>query len=143
MSRTLRVETAPPYDVRIGAGVLAELPACLAAYAAECAGKQRRFWEYHDLLFENGERLGRDALVTYAQRIGLDTSAFERCLEDPATRARVTADVEAATRAGVNSTPTLFINGRLVEGALERAYYDYAVIIERHLPQGGSRNGAS
>jgi len=134
-----------PLDTSCNANVQRPMHAnaCLAAYAAECAGKQGHFWEYHDILFENGERLGRDALVTYAQRIGLDTSAFERCLEDPATRARVAADVEAATRAGVNSTPTLFINGRLVEGALERAYYDYAVIIERHLPQGGSRNGAS
>jgi len=117
--------------------------ACLAAYAAECAGKQGRFWEYHDLLFENGERLGRDALITYAQRVGLDGRAFEQCLQDPAIHARVAADIDAATRAGVNSTPTLFINGRLVEGALERAYYDYAVIIERHTPQGGSHDGAS
>ena len=117
--------------------------ACVAAYAAECAGMQGRFWEYHDLLFENGQRLGREALVTYAERIGLDTHAFEQCLDDPATHARVAADVEAAGRAGVNSTPTLFINGRLVEGALERAYYDYAVTIERHAPQGGSRDGAS
>ena len=134
-----------PLDTSCNANVQRQMHAnaCLAAYAAECAGKQGRFWEYHDLLFENGERLGRDALITYAQRIGLDAGAFERCLEDPATQARVTADIEAATRAGVNSTPTLFINGRLVEGALERAYYDYAVIIERHTPQGGSRNGAS
>jgi protein-disulfide isomerase len=116
--------------------------ACLAAYAAECAGKQGRFWEYHDLLFENGQRLGREALVTYAQRVGVDVAAFTQCLDDPATHARVTADVEAAKQAGVNSTPTLFINGRLVEGALDRAYYDYAVIIERHAPQGGSHDGA-
>jgi protein-disulfide isomerase len=117
--------------------------ACLAAYAAECAGRQGRFWEYHDVLFENGRQLGRDALVGYAERLGLDVRAFDQCLDDPATRARVAADVEAASRAGVNSTPTLFINGRLVEGALERAYYDYAVIIERHMPQGGSRGGES
>ena len=122
--------------------------ACLAAYAAECAGNQGRFWEYHDLLFENGQQLGREprvreALVTYAQSVGVDVRAFTQCLDDPATHARVAADVEAAKQAGVNSTPTLFINGRLVEGALERAYYDYAVIIERHVPQGGSRDGAS
>jgi protein-disulfide isomerase len=115
--------------------------ACAAAYAAECAGKQGRFWEYHDILFENGQRLGREALVTYAERVGLDVPAFTRCLDDPATHARVAADVAAAKQAGVNSTPTLFINGRLVEGALERAHYDYAVIIERHAPQGGSGDG--
>jgi protein-disulfide isomerase/uncharacterized membrane protein len=121
--------------------------ACLAAYAAECAGNQGRFWEYHDLLFENGrelERDGREALLSYAQRVGLDVAAFTNCLDDPTTHARIALDVEAAKQAGVNSTPTLFINGRLIEGALpDRAYYDYAVIIERHAPQGGSRDGAS
>jgi protein-disulfide isomerase/uncharacterized membrane protein len=134
-----------PLDTTCNANVQRQMHAnaCVAAYAAECAGKQGRFWEYHDLLFENGERLERDALITYAQRLGLEAGAFERCLDDPATHARVAADIEAARRAGVNSTPTLFINGRLVEGALERAYYDYAVIIERHAPQGGSRDGAS
>jgi protein-disulfide isomerase/uncharacterized membrane protein len=134
-----------PLDTSCNANVKRQMHsnACLAAYAAECAGKQGRFWEYHDLLFENGERLGRDALVTYAQRVGLDAPAFEQCLDDPATHARVAADVEAASRVGVNSTPTLFINGRLVEGALDRAYYDYAVIIERHEPQRGGRGGAS
>jgi protein-disulfide isomerase len=106
--------------------------ACLAAYAAECAARDGRFWEYHDALFRNRERLGRPALVTYAEQLGLDAVAFERCLDDPATRARVAEDVAAAARVGVSSTPTLFVNGRLVEGALERAYYDYALVIERH-----------
>src|SRR5262249_23364924 len=73
--------------------------ACLAAYAAECAGKQGRFWEYHDLLFENGQQLSRDALVTFAERVGIDTHSFEQCLDDPATHARVAADVEAAGQA--------------------------------------------
>jgi predicted DsbA family dithiol-disulfide isomerase/uncharacterized membrane protein len=133
-----------PLDMRCNGNLQRQMHsnACLAAYAAECAGKQGRFWEYHDLLFENGQRLGREALVTYAERLGIDVTSFTGCLDDPATHARVAADVEAAVRAGVNSTPTRFINGRLVEGALDRAYYDYAVIIERHAPQGGSRDGA-
>lgn len=115
--------------------------ACLAAYAAECAAREGRFWEYHDVLFANRGRLGRPALITYAERLGLDAEAFERCLDDPATRTRVAADVADAARVGVTSTPTLFVNGRLVEGALERAYYDYAVIIERHAHEASRRHG--
>ncbi len=106
--------------------------ACLAACAAECAGRQGRFWEYHDALFENHEHLERDSLFRYAREMALDVPAFRACLDHPDTRARVDQDVEAATRAGVTSTPTLFINGRTVEGALERIHYDYALIIERH-----------
>jgi len=106
--------------------------ACLAACAAECAGSQGRFWEYHDLLFENNEHLERESLFRYARDVQLDIPTFRACLDDPATRARVGEDVAAGSRVGVNSTPTLFFNGRVIEGALDRAYYDYAFIIERH-----------
>ncbi|HJQ82976.1 MAG TPA: DsbA family protein, partial [Candidatus Binatia bacterium] len=106
--------------------------ACRAACAAECAGRQGRFWEFHDVLFENNEHLERDDLFRYAREMGLDLAAFRACLDDPSTRARVGDDVAAATRAGVTSTPTIFFNGRTIEGALDRAYYDYALIIERH-----------
>ena len=61
----------------------------------------------------------------------LGITAFRTCLDDPATRARIGVDVEAGARAGVASTPTLFINGRAIEGALDRPYYDYALIIEQ------------
>ena len=106
--------------------------ACLAACAAECAGRQGHFWEYHDVLFENNEHLERDSLFRYARDMNLDLTAFRVCIDDPATRARVGEDVEAGVRAGVNSTPTIFFNGRAIEGALDRPYYDYALIIERH-----------
>ena len=105
--------------------------ACLAAIAAECAAQQDRFWEYHDLLFENNDHLERDSLFGYARDLHLDITAFRTCLDDPATRARIGVDVEAGARAGVASTPTLFINGRAIEGALDRPYYDYALIIEQ------------
>ena len=106
--------------------------ACLAAIAAECAAQQDRFWEYHDLLFENNEHLERESLFGYARDLHLDIPTFRTCLDEPATRTRIGADVEAGARMGVASTPTLFINGRAVEGALERPYYDYALIIEQH-----------
>jgi protein-disulfide isomerase len=99
----------------------------------------RRFWEYHDVLFENNEHLERESLLRYAQDLDLDLAAFRACLDDPATMARIGEDIAAASRVGVTSTPTIFFNGRTIEGALDRNYYDYAFIIERH----GQRPGGA
>jgi protein-disulfide isomerase len=117
--------------------------ACLAACASECAAKQDRFWQYHDALFENQQHLDRGSLFRYARDVGLDLDAFRSCLDAPETRARVTADVAAGSAAGVKSTPTLFINGRTVQGALRHEHYDYALIIERHLRTPRGTAGAS
>ncbi|HXJ36502.1 MAG TPA: thioredoxin domain-containing protein [Candidatus Eisenbacteria bacterium] len=113
--------------------------ACLAAAAAECAQAQNRFWEYHDLLFENQKTLDRESLFRYAREAGLDIPTFRTCLDDPMTRDRVGTDVRAGIAAGIESTPTLFINGRRVSGALERTYYDYALILEK--AQGATASG--
>jgi protein-disulfide isomerase len=117
--------------------------ACLAACAAECAAKQDRFWSYHDVLFENQKNLDRSSLFRYARDVGLDLDAFRSCLDAPETRALVSADVEAGAAAGVASTPTLFINGRTIQGALRHEHYDYALIIERHLRTPRGTAGAS
>jgi protein-disulfide isomerase len=108
--------------------------ACLAACGAECAGQQGKFWEYHDLLFQNQAALARDGLFTIARDIGLDIARFRTCLDDPATLDLVREDVHAGSALGVKSTPTIFINGRRIEGALERHYYDYAITIETQPP---------
>jgi protein-disulfide isomerase/uncharacterized membrane protein len=104
--------------------------ACLAAIAGACAAKQSRFWEYHDRLFENQHALDRDSLFRYAREVGIDLTTFRTCLDDPAVRARIADDARAGIAAGIESTPTLFINGRRVSGALERPYYDYALVLE-------------
>ena len=134
-----------PLDATCNVHVKASLhpDACLAACAAECAGRQGRFWEYHDVLFENNEHLERESLFRYAREMALDLGAFRACLDDPATRTRIGEDVEAGTRAGVTSTPTIFFNGRTIAGALDRAYYDYALIIETHMAHGHGAEGAS
>src|SRR5262245_7081925 len=106
--------------------------ACLAAFAAECAGEQGRFWEYHDQLFQHQKALDRDSLFRYARDVGIEIPAFRTCLDAPETRARVVEDIEVGLKLGVASTPTLFFNGRIVDGALEPPYYDYALIIEKH-----------
>lgn len=113
--------------------------ACLASCAAECAGQQGKFWDYHDVLFENQEHLERESLFRYAREMQLDLATFRTCLDDPATRARVDEDVEAGIRLRIAQTPTLLINGRVVPGLKEPIHYQYAVIIEKHeTPHGAS-----
>ena len=93
--------------------------ACLAAAAAECAGEQGKFWPYHDLLFDNQQQLSRPFLLRYAERVGMDMAHFTQCLAGGEAAARVRADAEAGARLGIDSTPTLFINGRSIKGALD------------------------
>lgn len=105
--------------------------ACQAAVASECAARAGKFWEFHDLLFGGQNKLGRDDLVAKAVGLGIDREPFVACLDDPAMRARVKADTDAGAKLGVQSTPTLVINGRTIEGALERTRYEYVIAIER------------
>ena len=106
--------------------------ACQAAIAAECAARFGRFWDYHDRLFENQQRLDHDDLIATAADLGIDRAEFAACLDDPAARGRVVADAAAGAQLGVKSTPTLFINGRTVEGALDRDAYDLVLAMEHH-----------
>jgi len=89
-----------------------------AARAAVCAEEQGRFWQLHDLLFANAPKLTKPELHDYAVRAGLDAQRFETCFASESARAAVTRDVAAGTKYGVMSTPAIFINGRLVGGAI-------------------------
>ena len=91
--------------------------ACDAAYAAECARNEDKFFEMGDLMFEHQPALEREDLVEYAGELGLDTAAFERCLDDPQTHAKVAQSIATAMRLEVRATPTFFINGYRFEGA--------------------------
>jgi protein-disulfide isomerase len=88
-----------------------------AALAARCAGAQGRYWEYHDLLFVAQPDLSRDDLLTYARRLGLDTSPFTECLDSGRFQDAVLADQREGFEGGVRVTPTFVINGRKIEGA--------------------------
>jgi len=111
--------------------------ACLAAMASECAAAQGRFWEYHDLLFENQSKLDRDSLLDYADRLGLERSAFVACLDSDATKQAIAADVAAGMRLGIESTPTFFLNGRTITGAPRADALGYAIQLERAARQHG------
>jgi protein-disulfide isomerase len=82
-----------------------------AAEAAEAAGTQGKFWEMHDLLYENQRRLGDDDLRSYAAQLGLDLESFGSDLAEHVHAARVREDFMSGVRSGVNGTPTFYING--------------------------------
>lgn len=88
-----------------------------AAEAANCAGEQGQYWTYNNLLFEQSEGLGKDALVSYANQLGLDQEKFTECVDSRRHQEEVEADFEFASNFGIRSTPTFFINGRAVVGA--------------------------
>jgi protein-disulfide isomerase len=104
----------------------------LAAEAARCAGEQGRFWEYHDALYGNSPKLGAAELKTYAKNIGLNAS-FDQCLESGKYKAAVQKDLSEGAQLGLTGTPTFFINGREISGALP--VESFAAIIDEELGQ--------
>ena len=88
-----------------------------AAEVAEAAAAQGKFWEMHDALFENQDRLEDEDLVEMARQLKLDAKAIARALEDGSYTARVREDFRNGVRSGVNGTPTFFINGERYDGS--------------------------
>ena len=102
-----------------------------AAIAAEAARNQGRFWEFHDKLFANQTHLAPNDLRKYAQELGLDLGRFDKDREDQELRTSVLNDMAEAKSLGVTSTPTFFINGRLVSGAMP--FETFSTIIDEEL----------
>jgi predicted DsbA family dithiol-disulfide isomerase len=88
----------------------------LLAAGSACANEQNKFWKYHDIAFETKGKISRSVVMDIASNIGLDSSAFESCLDSDRGLRVVREDIKAAVQAGVKSTPTLFINGRGLRG---------------------------
>ena len=87
-----------------------------AAYTAEAAGKQKKFWPVHDLIFENQERLATRDLLQYAELAGADIKLLMAYMSAPFIVDKVEDDIESGARSGVNGTPTFFINGKRHDG---------------------------
>lgn len=110
--------------------------ACITAKAAECAGIQGRFWEYHDRVYtpttESKPKLDADSLRSYAEELGLDTDSFNDCLDnDRSIEAKISADIEDGAFAGVHSTPTLIINGKKMARPLTVSQWEEILRIEK------------
>jgi protein-disulfide isomerase len=89
-----------------------------AGEASLCANDQGKFWEMHDAIFADQHALGVDKLKATAARLGLNTDQFDKCLDSGKYKAQVQKDVADGVAAGVQGTPTLFINGRVISGAV-------------------------
>ena len=86
--------------------------AATAAVAAEAARAQGKFWEMHDMLFEHQSALTPQDIASYGQQIGLDMDRFRADYESEELRERVERSRAEGQRIGVNSTPTIYVNGR-------------------------------
>jgi len=88
-----------------------------AAIAAEAAREQNKYWEYAALLYSHQSALQSDDLKSYASQLGLDRQRFDASLTNPLLNDRVQRDITDGNRLAITSTPSFFINGRLVEDA--------------------------
>jgi protein-disulfide isomerase len=102
-----------------------------AAEAARCAGEQSKFWEMHDAMFANQRALEVPSLKQTARAIGLDGAKFDSCLDAGKWEATVRAGSALGETVGVNSTPSLYVNGRAIIGALP--FENFKQIIDEEL----------
>jgi protein-disulfide isomerase len=102
-----------------------------AAEAAHCAGEQGKYWDMHDRIFLNQRTMGVPALKQHAGAMGLDTGKFDQCLDSGKYTASVAADLKYGETLGVQSTPTIYINGRAVLGA--QPYEVFQTVIDEEL----------
>jgi protein-disulfide isomerase len=96
-----------------------------------CAEDQGHFWEMHDLLFQNQNNLRDEDLKSRAGQLGLNTAAFNTCLDSKRFGGKVIEDIRAGSAAGVEGTPAMFINGRFLYGS--RSTEEISQIIDEEL----------
>jgi protein-disulfide isomerase len=102
-----------------------------AAMAAECAGEQGKFWEYHDRLNQGGMAFTQSKLEQYGRELGLKAANFNRCLTSEKYRKKVEGETAVAASLGARGTPTFFVNGRLMVGA--QPFEMFRAIVEEAL----------
>ncbi len=113
-----------------------------AATAALAAEKHGKFWEYHDLLFKNYNRLNDQAIENFALTLNINKEEFDQNTKDPSIKQRIQQDVSDARQAGVRGTPTVFINGKRL---MDRTLKGFQTVIDKELQkfeQKGSKTGS-
>jgi protein-disulfide isomerase len=105
-----------------------------ASKAALAAGKQGKFWEMHDKLFENNRALQPEKLKEYAQQIGLDAAKFEQDMNSPEIQKQIDEEMKLAQQSEVSGTPSLFLNGKRV---MNRSFEGLKQMIDEALKQKG------
>jgi protein-disulfide isomerase len=93
----------------------------IASEAAQCAHEQNKFWEFHDRIYQNQSSLSEGSFVEFARELNLNVAKFEECLTTDKMGAEVLVDYADGVKASVRGTPTFFINGNRVVGAIPKA----------------------
>jgi len=101
-----------------------------AAVASMAANQQGKFWEFHDELFKNYNNLNTEKFDELAQAVGLDMEQFNQDRQNPALAAMVQRDLKDGVEAGVRGTPSIFVNGRLLQ---QRSLPGFKQIIDEEL----------
>ena len=101
-----------------------------AAVAALAAEPQGKFWEFHDMLFNNYNRLNDQKIQEIVGLLGLDKTKFEEQQKNPAVTEQVRKDYEEGIRLGVRGTPTIFINGKKLR---KRGLKSMEAVVEKEL----------
>ena len=101
-----------------------------AAVAALAANQQDKFWEYHSELFKNYNQLSDEKFDEFAAALGLDMEQFKKDMQNPALSAMVQRDLQDGVTAGVRGTPSIFVNGRLLQ---QRSLQGFQQIIDEEL----------
>ena len=104
-----------------------------AAKAALAAHMQDRFWEYHDLLFENSTKLREDVFLQLAKELDLDIEKFNTDRNSKAVEEKLNADIAEANKHSLHGTPTFVMNGVVVTGTRSQSYFNN--IMKRLLEQ--------
>ncbi len=98
-----------------------------AAQAGECAQDQGKFWDYHDKLYQNQNSLSEENFLEFAQALNFNMGQFEQCLNSGRYADEVIDDYQDGVEAGVYGTPTFFINGNRIGGAIPADVLDAVV----------------
>jgi len=106
-----------------------------AAEAAACAADQGKFWQMHDKMFTNQQKLAVEDLKLLAKDIGVDQGKFDKCLDSGEKAPLVSADEKDGEQAGVSGTPAFFINGIFINGAVP--YEQFKDTVDRELKRKG------
>ena len=107
-----------------------------AATAALAAESQGKFWEFHDLLFKNYNRLNDKKIRDIAIELGLDMVKFDEKTKDPLIQEKISRDLRDGNRADVRGTPTVFVNGKRLR---DRTLPGFQKIIDRELQKQGKK----
>jgi protein-disulfide isomerase len=101
-----------------------------AALAALAAGRQEKFWEFHDELFNNYNRLKEEKVQEIAAKLKLNKAQFEKDRKDPLLLEQIRQDVNEGVRAGVRGVPAVFVNGRKLK---DRSLKGFQALIDKEL----------